>query len=45
LVAGTAGLYQATFRVPDDAVDGDLPIVMEVFGVLSPEGVLRVARP
>jgi uncharacterized protein (TIGR03437 family) len=44
LVAGTAGLYQATVRIPDDAPDGDLTITAEVFGVLTPSGILRVAR-
>ncbi len=44
LVLGTAGLYQTTFRVPDDASEGDLPVTLEVFGVFTPQGTLRVAR-
>jgi hypothetical protein len=30
--------------VPDDASDGDLPVTIEVFGVFTPQGTLRVAR-
>jgi uncharacterized protein (TIGR03437 family) len=44
LVAGTAGLYQTTIRLPDDLPEGELTITVEVFGVLSPGGVIRVAR-
>ena len=44
LVIGTAGLYYTSFRVPDDASDGDLPVTLEVFGVFTPQGTLRVAR-
>ncbi len=44
LVAGSAGLYQVTVRIPDDTPDGDMPVTTEVFGILSPAGTLRVAR-
>jgi uncharacterized protein (TIGR03437 family) len=44
LVLGTAGLYQTTFRIPDDAAEGDLPVTIDVFGVFTPQGTLRVAR-
>jgi uncharacterized protein (TIGR03437 family) len=44
LVAGTAGLYQVTVRIPDDTPEGDVTITTEVFGVLTPAGTLRVAK-
>jgi uncharacterized protein (TIGR03437 family) len=41
-----AGLYQIVVKVPDSAPDGDLPVVVTVNGVSSPEGpFITVARP
>jgi uncharacterized protein (TIGR03437 family) len=41
-----AGLYVIIVKVPDSAPDGDLPVVVTVNGVPSPEGpFITVARP
>ena len=41
-----AGLYQLVVKVPDNAPDGDLPVVIIIDGVSSPEGpFITVAAP
>jgi uncharacterized protein (TIGR03437 family) len=41
-----AGLYVIIVKIPDDAPDGNLPVVVTVDGVASPEGpFIAVARP
>jgi uncharacterized protein (TIGR03437 family) len=41
-----AGLYQVVAKVPDAAPDGNLPVVVTVDSIASPEGpFLAVARP
>jgi uncharacterized protein (TIGR03437 family) len=41
-----AGLYVIIVKVPDTAPDGDLPVVVTVNGVSSPEGpFITVAQP
>jgi len=42
---GFAGLYQVNLRIPEDAADGNLPLVISVSGVPSPDGAyLSVKR-
>jgi uncharacterized protein (TIGR03437 family) len=33
-----AGLYQVVIRIPDDAPDGNLPVIISIDGTASPEG-------
>jgi len=40
LSPGNAGLYQIAIQIPDSVPDGDLPVVAQVQGVLSPANVL-----
>ncbi len=40
LAPGFAGLYQMAVQIPADAPDGDLPIVVTIGGVKSPDGVM-----
>ncbi len=35
---GNAGLYQLNIRLPDDTPGGDLPVVLNLGGVTSPQG-------
>lgn len=44
LSPGAAGLYQIAVRVPAEAPDGDLPVVVEVGGVRSPDGALLTVQ-
>lgn len=40
LTPGAVGLYAIVVQVPDNAPDGDLPVVAQIGGVSSPDGVL-----
>jgi len=44
LAPHSAGMYQLAIRVPTDAPDGDLPIVIGIGGVSSPAGVLLTVK-
>jgi uncharacterized protein (TIGR03437 family) len=39
LTPGSAGLYQLAIRLPDAAPGGDLPVVAEIAGHRTPDGV------
>ena len=44
LAPRSAGLYQLAVRVPADAPDGDLPVVIGIGGVSSPADVLLTVK-
>ena len=44
LAPHSAGLYQLAIRVPADAPDGDLPVVIGIGGASSPTGVLLTVK-
>jgi len=44
LTPGNGGVYQIAIRVPDNAPDGDLPVVVSVAGVQSPAGVFLTVK-
>jgi uncharacterized protein (TIGR03437 family) len=44
LAPGNAGLYQLAFRVPQNAPDGDLPIVVQIGGISSAANVLLTVQ-
>jgi len=39
LTSGLVGVYQVAIRIPDNAPDGDLPVVAAVGGAQSPAGM------
>ncbi|MCX6638818.1 MAG: Ig-like domain-containing protein, partial [Acidobacteria bacterium] len=41
---GFAGLYQVNIRIPADAADGNLPLVISVSGVPSPDGAYLTVK-
>lgn len=41
---GLAGLYQINIRIPDAVADGDLPIVVRIGGVSTPEGAFLTVQ-
>jgi uncharacterized protein (TIGR03437 family) len=44
LTPGNAGLYQLAFRVPQNAPDGDLPVVVQIGGVSSSSNVFLTVK-
>ncbi|MEK7753283.1 MAG: hypothetical protein AAB654_15265, partial [Acidobacteriota bacterium] len=41
---GFAGLYQVNIRIPADAADGNLPLVISVSGIPSPDGAYLTVK-